>query len=223
MTPLELAPYIDHTLLKPETTRVQVEKLCQEALEYSLYAVCVNPRFVQTCRQHLSKSSVKIASVVGFPLGASTTRTKIQEAEEAVLHGAHEIDMVIWLGGVKSAEWGEVEADIRGVVQAVPPAMVKVIIETGLLSKEEKIKACEVSVRAGAHFVKTSTGFNGGGATAEDVKLMKSLVGQKAQVKASGGIKDFKTALAMIQAGASRIGTSSGVQLITQGTASGSY
>jgi deoxyribose-phosphate aldolase len=177
MTTFELAPYIDHTLLKPETTRVQVEKLCQEAMEYGFYAVCVNSRFVEVCKDALKGSPVKIASVVGFPLGASTTKTKVGEAQEAVLKGADEVDMVISIGAVKEGNWKYVEKDINEVVCAIPQAVVKVILETSLLTKEEIAKACEVCVFAAAHFVKTSTGFSTSGANVEDVKLMKSIVG----------------------------------------------
>lgn len=223
MTPSELAPYIDHTLLKPETTRVQIEKLCQEAIEYGFFAVCVNSRFVQICKGLLKESPVKIASVVGFPLGATTTKVKVAEAQEAVFMGADEIDMVLAIGAAKDGQWDYVENDIREVVKAVPHTTVKVILETSLLDQNEKIMACEVSLKAGAHFVKTSTGFGGGGATVEDVKLMKQTVGSKAKVKASGGIRDFTTAQAMIQAGAERLGTSSGVLLVTGKTSQGGY
>jgi deoxyribose-phosphate aldolase len=223
MTPLELAPYIDHTLLKPETTRVQVEKLCVEAMEYGFYAVCVNPRFVEVCKTVLKGSPVKIASVVGFPLGATTTRTKVNEAEEAVLKGAHEIDMVISIGAIKERNWRIVESDILEVVKAIPDALVKVIIETSLLNHDEKIKACQASIAAGAHFVKTSTGFNGGGATLEDIRLMKKIVGDNLKVKASGGIRDVHTAQILIEAGAARLGTSSGVFLVTGQKPSGGY
>ncbi len=223
MTPLELATYIDHTLLKPETTRVQVEKLCVEATEYGFFAVCVNSRFVEVCKPLLKGSSVKIASVVGFPLGANTSKTKAYEAEEAVLNGAQEIDMVISIGSIKERNWRAVEIDISEVVKAVPDAVVKVIIETSLLNHDEKIKACQASMAAGAHFVKTSTGFNGGGATVDDVKLMKKIVGDSLQVKASGGIRDIATAQEMLSAGATRLGTSSGVLLVTGQKSSGGY
>jgi deoxyribose-phosphate aldolase len=223
VTPNELAPYIDHTLLKPETTRVQVEKLCQEAQEYGFFAVCVNSRFVEVCKDLLKGSPVKIAAVVGFPLGAMDTKAKAYETKEAVAKGADEIDMVISIGAIKENNWSEVERDIAEVVKAASKATVKVIIETSLLNNEEKVKACEASVKAGAHFVKTSTGFNGGGATVEDIKLMKKAVGHRAKIKASGGVRDLATAKAVIEAGADRIGTSSGVLLITGKTSSGGY
>ncbi len=223
MKPHHLASYIDHTLLKPETSRVQIEKLCQESIEHGFYAVCVNSRFVAVCKAALKGSPVKIASVVGFPLGACTTSTKVHEAKEAVGNGADEIDMVISLGAIKENDWVTVQAEISQVVDAIPTAILKVIIETSLLSEEEKIKACEISLAAGAHFVKTSTGFSGGGATIEDVQLMKKVVGNRAQVKASGGIKDLSTAEKMIAAGATRLGTSSGVALVTGQKIQGGY
>jgi deoxyribose-phosphate aldolase len=223
VTSHELAPFIDHTLLKPETSRVQVEKLCQEAIEYGFYAVCVNPRFVGVCKQLLQNSPVKIACVVGFPLGANSTRTKVSEAKEAVSSGADEIDMVISLGAVKDDNWIDVQNEIKEIVQAVPHTVVKVIIETSLLTHDEKIKACQASLAAGAHFVKTSTGFNGGGATVEDVLLMKKIVGPHVQVKASGGIRDLESAQKMIAAGATRLGTSSGVLLVTGHATKGDY
>ena len=223
MKPHHLAPYIDHTLLKPETSSVQIEKLCKEAVEYGFYAVCVNSRFVELCQTLLSGSSVKIASVIGFPLGATTTSTKVHEAQEAVKNGAHEIDMVISLGAIKENNWLYVQNDISQITKAVPQTIVKVIIETFLLSDEEKVKACQACLSAGAQFVKTSTGFNGGGATVEDVLLMKKAVGGLAQVKASGGIKDLMTAEKMIAAGATRLGTSSGVLLVTDQKIQGGY
>ncbi len=223
MKPHHLAPYIDHTLLKPETSSVQIEKLCMEAVEYGFYAVCVNSRFVELCQTLLSGSSVKIASVIGFPLGATTTSTKVYEAQEAVKNGAHEIDVVISLGAIKENNWLYVQNDISQITKAVPQTIVKVIIETFLLSDEEKVKACQACLFAGAQFVKTSTGFNGGGATVEDVLLMKKAVGGLAQVKASGGIKDLMTAEKMIAAGATRLGTSSGVLLVTDQKIQGGY
>lgn len=221
--PHPLASYIDHTLLKPETSRVQIENLCQEAIEHQFYAVCVNSRFVPICKNALSGSEVKIASVVGFPLGACTTSTKVYEAVTAVKNGANELDMVIALGAIKEKNWSYVENDILEIVKAVPGTILKVIIETSLLNDEEKMKACELSVAAGAQFVKTSTGFNGGGATVDDILLMKKVIGARAQVKASGGIKDLTTAEKMIAAGATRLGTSSGVLLVTGQKIQGGY
>ena len=223
MKPHHLASYIDHTLLKPETSRVQIEKLCHEAIEHSFYAVCVNSHFVQACQSTLQGSAVKIASVVGFPLGACTTSTKVHEAVEAVKNGADEIDMVISVGAIKDNDWSYVQKDILQVLQALPKSVLKVIIETALLTEDEKIKACQICLSAGAHFVKTSTGFNGGGATVSDIILMKKIVEDRAQVKASGGIKDIATAEKMIAAGATRLGTSSGVLLVTGQSAQGGY
>lgn len=209
-----LAAYIDHTLLKAEATKLQVRKLCEEALEHHFYAVCVNSGLVSTCREVLRNSKISIASVIGFPLGANDSATKAFETNRAINLGASEIDMVINIGALKAGELSFVERDIFDVVRAAEGKIVKVILETSLLTDEEKRKACELSVKAGAHFVKTSTGFGGGGATVEDILLMKSVVGQQAKIKASGGIRDLETAIKMIEAGAVRLGTSSGVALI---------
>lgn len=219
-----LAAYIDHTLLKPETTKLQARKLCEEALEHHFYAVCVNSGLVSTCREILRSSKVLIASVVGFPLGANDSATKAFETNRAINLGASEIDMVINIGALKAAEYSFVERDIFDVVRAAEGKIVKVILETSLLTDDEKKKACELSVKAGAHFVKTSTGFGGGGASVEDILLMKSVVGQQAKIKASGGIRDLETAKKMIAAGAVRLGTSSGVALVKGlSTQPGSY
>ncbi len=219
-----LAAYIDHTVLKPETTKLQVRKLCEEALEHHFYAVCVNSGLVSTCREVLRSSKVLIASVVGFPLGANDSATKAFETNRAINLGASEIDMVLNIGALKAAEFSFVERDIFDVVRAAEGKIVKVILETSLLTDDEKKKACELSVKAGAHFVKTSTGFGGGGATVEDILLMKSVVGQQAKIKASGGIRDLETAKKMIAAGAVRLGTSSGVALVKGlSTQPGSY
>lgn len=219
LTPEDIAQYIDHTLLKPEATRAQIQKLCEEALTHKFYAVCVNSSMISVCKEILKNSPVKIASVIGFPLGACDTSTKVFETTRALNLGATEIDMVVHLGAVKSQDWSYVEKDIKDVVQAAQGHPVKVIFETHMLNEEEKRKICEICVHAGAQFVKTSTGFSGGGATVEDVTLMKSIVQNKAQVKASGGVRDFETAVKMIQAGATRIGTSSGVAIVSAGEA----
>ncbi|MFN3453976.1 MAG: deoxyribose-phosphate aldolase [Pseudobdellovibrio sp.] len=216
--PKDIASYIDHTLLKPETTTKQIQKLCEEALHHHFFAVCVNSSMISTCKEILRGSQVKIASVVGFPLGVCDSSTKTYETTRAIQLGASEIDMVLHLGAVKSGNWTFVEKDIKDIVLASNGHIVKVILETHLLTEEEKRKACEVSLNAGAHFVKTSTGFSGGGATQADVQLMKSIVQNKAQVKASGGIRSFETALQMIQAGATRLGTSSGVAIVENKT-----
>lgn len=219
----DLAPYIDHTLLKPESTESEIIKICNEAREHSFKAVCVNPIFVTKTREILQGSSVLTASVIGFPLGASLSRLKALESEGAVRDGASEIDMVIRIDLVKQARWHEAEADIRAVVSAVPTAIVKVILETGMLTQDEIKNACKLSEAAGAHFVKTATGFLGRGATIEDIKLMRQSCANHVQIKASGGVKTFAQAKAMIDAGANRIGTSSGVALVTGTLASSGY
>ena len=217
MTRKQLAQLIDHTNLKPESTTADIEKLCDEALEYGFASVCVNSLFVPLCAEKVKDSPVRVCAVVGFPLGACTTDTKVQETKEAVANGAEEIDMVIAVGRLKEGNDSYVENDIRRVVNvAGNHAHVKVIIETCLLTKEEKIKACQLAQKAGAHFVKTSTGFNKAGATVEDVALMRSIVGESMGVKAAGGIRDLQTALAMVKAGANRIGASAGIQIINE-------
>lgn len=208
---------IDHTILKADATKEEIEVLCKEARENSFAAVCVNPNFLALCKDLLKNSPVKLATVVGFPLGANTIETKVFETLDSINKGADEIDMVINISALKDRDYDYVKEDIRRVVEAASNrAIVKVIIETCLLNEEEKIKACELSMEAGAHYVKTSTGFSSGGATLEDVKLMKSVVGNKLKVKASGGIRDLETAKNMIEAGASRLGTSSGVKIVSK-------
>lgn len=219
----DLASYIDHTLLKPEATTAQIHKLCDEAREYGFYSVCVNSLFVPLCKKLLESSKVKVCAVVGFPLGAMSTDAKSFETTWAVENGADEIDMVLQIGNLKGHEDALVEKDIAAVVKAALGKPVKVIIETSLLNEEEKERACKLSKNAKAHFVKTSTGFNGGGATIEDVRLMKKIVGSELQVKASGGVKDAATAKALIEAGATRLGTSSGIKLVSNQTAEGAY
>jgi deoxyribose-phosphate aldolase len=218
-----LASYIDHTLLKPETTESQIRQLCSEALENHFFSVCVNTSFVPLCKELLKNSQVKICAVIGFPLGSMSTAVKAFEAQWAVENGAEEIDMVIQIGFLKGHQYDYVRDDIAKVVAAAQGRTVKVIIETALLSHEEKIMACQLAKDAKAHFVKTSTGFSGGGATVEDVQLMKSIVGDAMEVKASGGVRDQAAADAMIRAGATRLGTSSGVQLVKNQTATGAY
>ena len=207
-----LNKYFDHTLLKADAVPAQIEELCSEAAKYQFYSVCVNSCYVKLCSELLSGSPVKIAAVVGFPLGACTTSAKAFETEDACRDGAKEIDMVINIGALKSGNFDFVRDDIKAVVDTAAKygAIVKVIIETCLLTDEEKVKACQLSEEAGAAFVKTSTGFSTGGATKEDVALMKS---DRLQVKASGGIRDHKTALEMIEAGADRLGASASVQI----------
>ena len=198
LEPKDLASYIDHTLLKPEATKQQIRKLCEEALTYHFYAVCVNSFHVATCTEILRNTKVKIACVVGFPLGANEASVKSYEATRAITLGAHEIDMVLNIGALKAKDYSFVEKEILEIVRVAKGNPVKVILETSLLTAEEKIKACEISMQAGAHFVKTSTGFNGGSALVEDVQLMKNTVREKALVKASGGIKNFQSAVALI-------------------------
>lgn len=206
---------IDHTLLKPEATREQIETLCQEARENSFFSVCVNPTWVSTAKELLQGSAVKVCTVIGFPLGASTPETKAFETKNAIDHGADEVDMVINIGALKDHNDELVESDILAVVDAAKgKALTKVIIETSLLSKDEKIRACELSVKAGADYVKTSTGFSTGGATFEDIALMRKTVGPDIGVKASGGVRSTEDAQMMIEAGATRIGASSSVAII---------
>lgn len=213
-----LARYIDHTLLKPEATSEQIAKLCQEAVKYHFASVCVNPTYALLAAQQLRGSSVKVCTVVGFPLGAHTTAVKAYEAQQAVGDGAAELDMVMNIGALKSGDEALVEADIAAVAQVAhgSGAICKVILETALLSDEEKVKACRLAKQAGADFVKTSTGFGGGGATAHDVALMRQTVGPGVGVKAAGGIKTVADAQAMLAAGATRIGASAGVQIVRE-------
>lgn len=213
---MNLNKMIDHTLLKPEATKEMIENLCKEAKEYDFKSVCVNPYWVSTAYEELRDSDVLVCTVVGFPLGATTKETKFFETDFAVQEGADEIDMVINVGALKSKQYDVVLEDIKSVVQAANGRTVKVIIETCLLSDEEKVKACELSMEAGANFVKTSTGFSTAGAKVEDVELMKSIVGDNLEVKASGGIRDLDTALKMIEAGATRLGVSAGVQIVKE-------
>lgn len=205
---MKLPGYIDYTNLKPNASREDIIKLCSDAIENSFVSVCVNPAFVAMASDLLKESKVKVCSVIGFPLGSNTTETKVYEAAEAAKNGASEIDMVINISWMKDGAFDKVREEIKAVVNAVPNCLVKVIIEACLLNNEEKVKACELAQQAGAHFVKTSTGFSTGGATVEDVALMREVVGSSMGVKAAGGIRDYDTALRMIEAGANRLGTS---------------
>jgi len=217
---MNINEYIDHTILKPEATEAHIIRLCREAKDNAFKSVCVNPYFVQLVSKELQKSGVRTCVVIGFPLGATTGGIKAFETRNMIRAGAEEIDMVLNIGALKDARYDVVEEEIRAVVAAAKDnAMVKVIMECCLLTDDEKKKACEISVEAGADFVKTSTGFSTGGATIKDVSLLRKTVGDMAGVKASGGIRDYKTALAMIAAGATRIGTSSGVELMRQARA----
>lgn len=211
----ELAPYIDHTLLRPDATYEDLRKLCDEAKRYSFATVCVNSSNVATAARLLAGSTVKPIAVVGFPLGAATTSAKVFETREAVRCGAAEIDMVIAIGALKSRDYHYVLDDIESVVKAAARAPVKVILETSQLTRDEKVIACALSKAAGAAFVKTSTGFGGGGATAEDIALMRQTVGEDVGVKASGGVRTTEDALKMVQAGANRIGASASVAIVT--------
>jgi len=220
ISPAEMATYIDHTILKPEASVDMIDALCDEAVTYGFKAVCVNSGHIAHVAQRLQGTGVEVCSVVGFPLGAVHTRVKAFEAQTAAENGATELDMVLSIGAIKSGDANGAQADIHAVRQAAGSGRIlKVIIETCLLTEKEKILACEISKAAGADFVKTSTGFSSGGATVEDIALMRKIVGREMGVKASGGIKDWDTAQAMIKAGASRIGTSSGVAIV--GNASG--
>jgi len=220
-TPARLAAYIDHANLKPEVTLAHIEKLCAEARAYGFISVCVNGTWVATARHLLDETDIKITGVVGFPFGAMSGDVKRYETEVAVDDGAHEIDVVLNVGRLKAGDDKFVLRELIDVVEAADERPVKVIIETCLLTDAEKVRACHIVVESGALFVKTSTGFNpGGGATVADVKLLRETVGPKFGVKASGGIRDTPTALAMIAAGATRLGTSSGIAIV-QGLAAG--
>lgn len=211
---MNLAKYIDHTLLKPQASQADIEKICQEARQYGFCSVCVNPYWVSFCKKQLSGSDVKVCTVIGFPLGATPTEVKVFEAKKALADGADELDMVVNLGAIKSADWEYVLSDIKAVRQAGENFTLKVIIETSVLTDEEKVKVCQLADQAGADFVKTSTGFTGGGATAADVALMKKSVRSQVQVKASGGVRTREDFDAMVAAGATRIGASAGVKIV---------
>lgn len=213
---LPINRYIDHTLLKPEATVSQIRQLCAEAREYGFYAVCVNPCYVALASRLLSDCNVKTAAVIGFPLGANMPEVKAYEAEAAIRAGADELDSVINIGAAKSGQWEIVCEDIEAVVKAAGDKLVKVIIETGLLTVDEKRFACEALMKAGAHYVKTSTGFGPGGATVEDILLLKSIIDPDYGIKASGGIRNRAVLLKMLDAGATRIGTSSGVSIMNE-------
>lgn len=210
----EMAPFIDHTNLKPDANSADIEKLCAEARQYCFYSVCINPCWVPLAARALKGSTVKVCTVCGFPLGTNATETKSNEASMAVEQGAAEVDMVLSIGALKSQDLKTVRQDISSVVKASSGALVKVIIETCLLNDEEKMLACLIAKSAGAHYVKTSTGFSTGGATAADIALMRLTVGPQMGVKASGGVHSLEEANQMILAGASRIGTSSGVKIM---------
>lgn len=220
---MELNRYIDHTLLKQDATKEQILKLVEEAKYYEFASVCVNPTWVSLAAKELAESVVKVCTVIGFPLGANTPAVKAFETKDAIANGADEIDMVINVGALKSGDVDLVETDIRAVVEAANGTLVKVIIETCLLTDEEKIVACQLAQKAGADFVKTSTGFSTGGATVTDVALMRQTVGPDMGVKASGGARSLADAQAFVEAGATRIGTSSGVAIVEGQAVNGGY
>ncbi len=212
---MALAKYIDHTLLKASATPKDIIQLCKEAVEHNFFAVCVNGCYVSLAKDSVIGSNVKVAAVIGFPLGAMSTEAKVLETQSCIANGADEIDMVINVGMLQSGNYQYIEDEINQIKKATGDKVLKVIIETCYLSTEEKRMACQLAMNAGADFVKTSTGFGTGGATIEDVKLMKSVVGDQLKIKASGGIRDKKTALEYIDIGVSRIGTSSGIKIVS--------
>ena len=216
MTRTELAKMIDHTLLRADAAQVDIVTLCDEAMQHGFAAVSINPAWVSFCAKRLNGSGVGVDSTIGFPLGAHTARVKVEEARDAVKNGATELDMVINIGALKSGYADFVEREIAAVVKAAEGAAVKVILETCVLTTDEKIAVCEMASRSGAAFVKTSTGFGRGGATTDDVALMRQVVGHKLGVKAAGGIRTYADAIAMITAGADRIGTSSGIAILKE-------
>lgn len=220
----KIASMIDHTLLKPDSTRDDIITLCEEAKKYHFATVCIHPFWILTAKEILKESDVGITTVIGFPLGVTSTYAKVAETRDAIASGATEVDMVINIGALKSGDDGAVMLDIKRVVQESDgKAVVKVIIETGYLSQEEKKRACLLAKEGGADFVKTSTGFGPGAATVEDIKLMRETVGSDMGVKASGGVRDRSTAEAMIAAGATRIGASAGIAIVSNKTGTGDY
>lgn len=214
----KIASLIDHTLLKPEATQAQITRLCEEAREYGFAAVCINPTYVRLAAKLLTGSSVAVCTVVGFPLGATLPEVKAYEAQQAIHYGATEIDMVMNIGALKSQDYELVEQDLAAVTRVCHDngAICKVIIEAALLTEEEKVTACRLAQKVGADYVKTSTGFGPGGATVEDVTLMRRVVGPNMGIKAAGGIRTLETARALVEAGATRIGTSSGVKIVQE-------
>lgn len=219
-----IASIIDHTILKADATKEAVEKICKEAIEYKFASVCINPANVALCAELLKDSGIKVCTVIGFPLGANTSEVKAFETKDAIEKGANEVDMVINIGKLKDKDYDYVKKDIEAVVEAAKgKALTKVIIETCLLTDEEKVKACELAKEAGADFVKTSTGFSTGGSTPEDIKLMRETVGPEMGVKASGGVRSLEDAKAVIENGATRIGASASVAICNGQTTSGNY
>lgn len=223
MTELKIESTIDHTLLKPEATAGQIETLCSEAIKYNFKTVCINPQYIPMAKSLLAGSKVEICTVVGFPLGAMTSESKAFETSDAISKGANEIDMVLAIGRLKSGQLDYVEQDIAAVVQAAGKKTVKVILETALLSDDEIASACKLATKAGAHFVKTSTGFSSRGASLADIEIMKANISKDIKIKASGGIRSKEDALAYLKAGASRLGTSSGVSIVQGEKSAQSY
>lgn len=221
---MNIAGMIDHTLLKADATETEIRRITEEAKKYEFASVCVNPGWVKFCAEQLAGTKVKVCTVIGFPLGATTSAVKAFETKDAIANGATEVDMVINIGALKDGNNELVQSDIQSVVDAAAgKALVKVIIETSLLTDEEKVRACELAVKAGADYVKTSTGFSTGGATPEDVALMRKTVGESTGVKASGGVRSREDMDRMIEAGATRIGASSGVKIMEGGQSTSSY
>lgn len=218
---MDLAPYIDQTLLKPTATPAEISKLCAEAAQHGFFGVCVQPSYIPQARLELQNSAVKVVTVIGFPQGVSLSATKAVEAAQAVALGADELDMVIHLGFAKAHDWKAVEADVRAVREAAPGRILKTILETGFLDEAEIRSAAEAAIAGGTDFLKTSTGFGPRGATLEDLRLLSKVARGRAKVKAAGGVRDAVTACAMIEAGATRLGTSSGVALVEGQTSSG--
>ena len=219
----KITEMIDYTLLKPTATKEDIAKFCQETIDYGFTTVFVNPYYVKYAVELLSPHGIKVGVPIGFSLGGATTNTKVAETKEAIENGAEEIDMLINLGALKSKEFDVVKNDIAEVVKAANGLTTKVIIETALLTREEKIAACQLIVEAGADYVKTATGFNGGGATVEDVKLLRSIVGPDIGVKAAGGVRTFEDAVRIVEAGANRIGTSGAIAIVTGQTSEAGY
>ena len=218
---MNLNKYIDHTVLKADTPKAKVQQIIDEAIQYDFMSVCINPTWVSFAAEKLVATDVKVCTVIGFPLGANTSTVKAFEAAEAIKNGADEVDMVINISAAKDGDWDLVESDIQAVVDASKDVTTKVIIETSLLTDEEKVKACQAAVRAGADFVKTSTGFSTAGATVADIALMRQTVGPDLGVKASGGVRSIADAQAMIEAGVTRLGTSNGVDIMKGNVADG--
>ena len=218
---MNLNKFIDHTVLKADTPKAKVQQIIDEAIQYDFMSVCINPTWVSFAAEKLAATDVKVCTVIGFPLGANTSTVKAFEAAEAIKNGADEVDMVINIGAAKDGDWDLVESDIQAVVDASKDVTTKVIIETSLLTDEEKVKACQAAVRAGSDFVKTSTGFSTAGATVADIALMRQTVGPDLGVKASGGVRSIADAQAMIEAGVTRLGTSNGVDIMKGNVADG--